>query len=281
MEDFIIQNSFTHENGIFVDNRQHKPSSETSRGEEASYWYKHRSKCIVSLIQRWYCGDCFVDVGAGSGYISMNIMKAGYNVTVFEPIFIRANQCKERGVPTVMCGYFSPDNVKPGSVPAVGLFDVLEHIEDDMGFLKSIRELMADEGLFFLTVPAHNKLWSASDDFCHFRRYSLKTLADLINKCGFEIQYKTYIFSLLIIPIFLLKTIPDKIFRKDRSSKATEGGQKQYNRNNTVKLHHKAHKPSALARMLFSVMKFEISRIAKGEKVPFGASCLLVAKKVK
>ena len=38
---------------------------------------------------------------------------------------------------------------------AVGLFDVIEHIEDDEGAIRQIHKLLQQEGCLVLTVPAH------------------------------------------------------------------------------------------------------------------------------
>src|SRR5205814_3237017 len=54
----------------------------------------------------------------------------------------------------------------------VGMFDVLEHIEDDAAALSSVRSLTRPGGHLVLTVPAHKALWSRFDEESHHcRRY--------------------------------------------------------------------------------------------------------------
>ena len=47
----------------------------------------------------------------------------------------------------------------PSSIDSVGLFDVVEHIEDDYLFLKSINKYLKDDGYIYITVPALNFLY--------------------------------------------------------------------------------------------------------------------------
>src|SRR5262245_37315921 len=53
----------------------------------------------------------------------------------------------------------------------IGMFDVLEHIQDDIGALRDIRSLLDPDGALLLTVPAHASLWSYFDEASrHCRR---------------------------------------------------------------------------------------------------------------
>ena len=62
--------------------------------------------------------------------------------------------CQGRGLTSVICSTLQDAGFKPGTVPAAGLFDVLEHIEDDVGFLKTLNEILVPKGRVFLTVIA-------------------------------------------------------------------------------------------------------------------------------
>jgi SAM-dependent methyltransferase len=115
-----------------------------------------------------------------------------------------------RGLKNIICSTLEDAGFKTNSLPAAGLFDVVEHISNDLCFLKTINFYMRPGGFLFITVPAYNILWSKEDvDAGHFRRYTLYELKKTLNKAGFKIEYATYIFSFLILPIFLFRTIPD------------------------------------------------------------------------
>ncbi len=106
------------------------------------------------------------------------------------------------------------------------LMDVLEHIEDDTGFLTSLveRNYVGDDTLFFITVPAHASLFSYHDTFLgHYRRYDRKMLGEVCKKAGLEKQRSGYLFfSLWIarkIQFLLLKT------RKIKKAPASDLGE--------------------------------------------------------
>ena len=56
---------------------------------------------------------------------------------------------------------------------AIGAFDVLEHIEDDVAVIEEVGRALRPDGMFVMTVPQHPALWSPQDDHAyHVRRYT-------------------------------------------------------------------------------------------------------------
>ena len=69
------------------------------------------------------------------------------------------------------------DQADYGSAEFVALLDVLEHQEDDKGFLRSLVDKMQPGSTLLLTVPALQGLWSQWDEALgHFRRYDKASL---------------------------------------------------------------------------------------------------------
>ena len=60
----------------------------------------------------------------------------------------------KRGLTNVVRGTLADARFHPRTLGAVGLFDVIEHIEDDVAFLRAIRPLLMDGAPVYLTVPA-------------------------------------------------------------------------------------------------------------------------------
>ncbi|CAN2171204.1 hypothetical protein MCEMRE212_00059 [Candidatus Nanopelagicaceae bacterium] len=85
------------------------------------------------------------------------------------------------------------------------LTDVLEHIEDDAGFLRDI-VLQADRNsTFIITVPAMMSLWSGHDVYLkHYRRYTKSNLKALATGAGLMVQKTRYTYSTLF-PIAYLQ----------------------------------------------------------------------------
>ncbi len=65
--------------------------------------------------------------------------------------------------------------------------EVLEHIQDDRAALAQWYQLVRPGGHLLLSVPAHQRLFSAEDELVgHFRRYEKKELIQKLSDAGFE-----------------------------------------------------------------------------------------------
>lgn len=233
--------------------------------EEDSFWFKHRKNCILEAIRVFPPEGVFFDIGGGNGYMSLAIKNVGIDTVLVEPGIEGATNARKRGLPQVICATLEDVGFKINSIGAVGLFDLLEHIEDDAGFLKTINELLVPNGRVYITAPAHKILYSINDkQGGHYRRYSLTSLTRELKSAGFEIDFKTYIFSLLPLPIFLFRTIPSILGLKKREFKKIQ----------------KEHRQPARGfdGLLTKVLDREIRALKNKRTIPFGASCLVVAR---
>lgn len=87
---------------------------------------------------------------------------------------------------------------------AVCMFDVLEHLEDDVLAMKRIQTMLKPNGQAILTVPAHQWLWSRDDAIAfHKRRYNLKQLKSVVEAAGFKRHY----FFISILPLLFLRRL--------------------------------------------------------------------------
>ena len=67
-------------------------------------------------------------------------------------------------------------------------FEVIEHIDDDVGAVGAWVEHLAVGGDLLLSVPAHAERFAAADRLAgHFRRYSRQQLAELVTTVGLEV----------------------------------------------------------------------------------------------
>lgn len=77
----------------------------------------------------------------------------------------------------------------------IGLFDVVEHVRDDVGLLRQASTLSVPGGRILLTVPADPRLWSKFDRYAgHYRRYTRDMLTGLLKNAGIE--------TVQILPLF-------------------------------------------------------------------------------
>ena len=129
---------------------------------------------------------------------------------------------------------------------------------------------MKEDSYIFITVPAYQFLWSNDDTVGgHFKRYTIKSLNQLLEETGFSKNYATYFYSFLILPIFIFRTIP-YIFKITRPKKDVK-----------VEKYTKEHKnrKGLIGKLLQLLFKLEYSLISKNKTILFGGSILLVAKK--
>jgi SAM-dependent methyltransferase len=233
--------------------------------EEDSFWFRHRSQCIVELLRQFPpCGPLF-DVGGGNGYVAKAMRQAGFDAVVVESSPVGARHAAARGIQPVICSTLQDAGFHPGVFPAVGLFDVLEHIADDRAFLKLVRDLLPLGGRLFVTVPAYELLWSTEDDRAqHHRRYTLSALGSALASSGFSMDFGSYFFAFFPIPIFLLRALPSRLWRS-----TSEFNRKQ-----------REHRPpkGMAGRLLEIVLGAELAMLRGRHRIPFGGSCLAVAR---
>lgn len=263
--------------GIWYANKT-EPVSYPSKGNEAcfeiedqSFWFKHRNNCIIELVKKFPPrgkGPIF-DVGGGNGFVAKGLMNAELDVVLVEPGATGARNAKRRGLQHVVCASTLTAGFKPGSMPAIGIFDVLEHIMDDLGFLRHLYDLLEPHGMLYLTVPAYNFLWSDEDVYAnHSRRYSLWELQKLCFKVGFDVKFLTGIFQWLIAPIFCFRALPYRLLGKR---------EKKIGDLNAKKADHTL--PRWFEALASGFQALELKRISQSRNFSLGASLLLAAHK--
>lgn len=238
--------------------------------EEGSFWFRHRNDCIAALARSHpppSAGTIF-DVGGGNGFVSLGLARAGFDVVLVEPGREGARNAKRRGLDRVVCATLEGARLAEQSLPACGLFDVLEHIEDDLGFLRSMRRLLRPGGKLYATVPAYPWLWSKDDELAgHFRRYRLRSLVRLLERAGYEVEFSSYFFRFTPPAILLLRTLPSLLglARNRISSEVVRRDHLALNR--------------GLGRLLRPLLTAELRQLSRNSAISFGGSCLVVARR--
>ncbi|MFT5173435.1 MAG: SAM-dependent methyltransferase [Gammaproteobacteria bacterium] len=103
-------------------------------------------------------------------------------------------------------------------------FEVLEHIDDDIGSLHRIFDLTAAGGQFIMSVPAYQKKWQKIDAYSgHFRRYERAELNQKLKDSGFSsIEIVDYGFPLTA----LMYPFRQAFYRPNTSSSLKERSKK-------------------------------------------------------
>ena len=236
--------------------------------EDNSFWFQHRNHCISAVISAFpptENGTIF-DIGGGNGFVSLHIVNKGFNVALVEPSKAGAVHAKQRGIKNIICATSETAGFNCESLPAIGLFDVIEHIENDAEFLKSMYSLLKPGGNLYLTVPLYQALWSNEDKLAgHYRRYTTTSAKEAVKAAGFEVEYASCFFRVLPLPIYFLRALPYKL---GITKEATEGSLKAHTKNSSL-----TH------RLVNAILKPELQQLHNKQQMRFGASLILVAKK--
>jgi len=149
----------------------------------------------------------------------------------------------------------------------IGMFDVLEHLDNDIQVLRDLNRLLLTGRYLMLTVPAHMSLWSYFDAAsCHRRRYALGELQQKLLSTGFAVdfisEFMTALFPILWIGRRLRRTAP------------TGDGNR-----------HLAERELRIIPVFNGLMarflSWEAVWLARRRRLPFGTSVLALARKVR
>ena len=233
--------------------------------EESSFWFRHRNEVILHAVRNFPPqAGVLLDVGGGNGFVTRALQDGGWDAALVEPNASGAANALRRGVRRVVVGGLESIATQGDAVGALAFFDVVEHVADDRGFLARAAEVLRPGGRVYVTVPTFSWLWSADDVSAgHFRRYRPAEIAGLLERSGFAVDYATCIFSLLPLPIFILRSIPTRLAIRRRPAASD------------VSRDH-ARWPSPLDPLL----RWEAEAVRRRKRIPFGASCLLVATRI-
>jgi len=181
--------------------------------EDSSYWFLHRLDCLQALIEQFPPDGDLYDIGGGNGFVAAGLERAGWPAVLVEPGSGALN-ARRRGLTRVVQATLSDAGFTAGSMPSAGAFDVVEHIPDDLAFLRELRAALRPGGRFYCTVPAWPALWSDEDDSAgHHRRYTPHSLARVLRAAGFEVEFLSPFFGWLMAPVFLLRALPSRLRR--------------------------------------------------------------------
>lgn len=141
-----------------------------------------------------------LDIGCGSGTISLYLASKGYSVKGIDISRAAINTCKNSAKNMMLKNVkFEilefPKKIPTGKYDLIFFSEVIEHLPNDELALKRIHTLLNYNGTLFLSTPSKNaplyKL-GATNKFDkkvgHLRRYEAEELTNKLKKCGFKIK---------------------------------------------------------------------------------------------
>src|SRR3989344_353355 len=237
--------------------------------ESKHFWFDGRNNVISAFIKNIISNRkdlSFIDIGCGTGYVLPCLEKLGFSVTGLDMYEEGLRLARERSKSPLIRADFNSVNLKK-QYDAVGVFDVLEHIDDEIAFLKNCKKILKKNGWIFLTVPAFMSLWSKHDVVAgHKRRYAKKSLVKLFSQNGFNIQKIEYFGFFHFFPLLLFKKYQNQHLERIK--------------NDPIEITKYTMKipPYPINKLLQYLFVFE-NRLMNFFSFPFGSSIILSAKK--
>jgi SAM-dependent methyltransferase len=176
--------------------------------EGRHFWFLARREVIVDGIKDslpdWPARPLF-DIGCGTGGLLAYLAGAGIPVAGACDAYLRAVETTRARlpVPVLLVDEDGPPPLAAGQ-PALAMFDVLEHIDDDEAALRWMHAVLEPGGALVLTVPAHPRLFGPADRLAHHRRrYTRRELDRKLRAAGFEVRRLTH-FMAPLVPLLAL-----------------------------------------------------------------------------
>ncbi len=146
------------------------------------------------FIGRHLGGGELLDVGCATGAFLTSIQDFGaWRVWGIEPGLAAARVARRQGL-QVMVARFEDVRLSPGTLDAITLWDVLEHLPDPVAALTRARLALRPTGLVFLNVPVLDSLdarlfgpyWCGLDLPRHLTLFDHRSLAACLGAAGLD-----------------------------------------------------------------------------------------------
>lgn len=178
-------------------------------------WEVARSRFFVHLLDRLAgaVATRVLDVGSGDAWLAGQLRAASpaFEITCWDVNYAPDELAElAEGNPGLLFSSKSPE----GSFGGILMLDVIEHVEDDLDFVRTtIQEHLQEGGWLLASVPAYQSLFTSHDTWLkHYRRYSPTACRNLLNSAGLDVVAEGGLFHSLL-PIRGLSAAKERLRR--------------------------------------------------------------------
>lgn len=231
-------------------------------GHDAEHWwFVARRRILRDRIAALGlpAGARILEAGCGPGGNLPMLAEFG-SVSAIEPNETARRMAEARSGLAVGTATLPDDSLfPPESFDLVVALDVIEHIADDTGAVRSLARLLRPGGAFLMTVPAYSWLWSQHDERHHHkRRYTRRAVRALLDGAGLEVELLSHYNTLLTPAVVLRRGLARLAGARLGPDDAMPG--------------------PALNRALTAIFGFE-RHLLRHVSLPFGISILAIARR--
>jgi 2-polyprenyl-3-methyl-5-hydroxy-6-metoxy-1,4-benzoquinol methylase len=163
---------------------------------EKHWWWRSRTELIVDKLRQLRPAQGWkriLDIGCGDALFFDRLAEFG-EVEGVEPCAELVSPNSPHRNRIYVCPF--DGNFRPGKqYSLILMLDVLEHLEDPVGALRCVLDLLAPEGIVIVTVPAFMALWTNHDVLNHhLTRYTKQGFRNVTRQAGLQIEEERYLY---------------------------------------------------------------------------------------
>jgi len=167
--------------------------------------------------RRWFVelalphlGEHPIEVGSGLGYYATDWAPhfERFTATEADPDRLVLLKDKLKGYPNIDVRQLLLPSEESGQYSGAVSYNVLEHIEDHVGALRSMRQLVRPGGRIVLIVPAFPFAMSPVDIATgHVRRYTKKSMRAALTEAGLTVEKVKYVNALGLLGYYMATSV--------------------------------------------------------------------------
>jgi SAM-dependent methyltransferase len=249
--------------------------------EDRHFWFRSRNKIIADslgeIVDTLPAGYRMLEIGCGTGNVLRMLEKiCSQGKVVGMDLFAEGLQFART---RVSCSLVQSDlNYPPfrQDFNIIGMFDVLEHLVDDVAVLKNVGQMLCKDGVVVLTVPAFQSLFSYFDEASHHvRRYEIDNLNSALLKAGYRVEYISYYMALTFPIVWLVRKLSPLLNGRRQITSQLE---------NDELVHDMSVNELRIVPIANDVLAWLLTReawfISRRIRIPFGTSLIAIARKI-
>ncbi len=253
-------------NSATADNVGFDPShfARLARAEAGNFWFRARNRLILWSVEKFApSAENFLEIGCGTGFVLQAIAERFPNMSLSgSELFAEGLPFASKRIPQASLRTLDAKQLDiENEFDAIGAFDVIEHIDNDVLVLSNLHKALRIDGHLFINVPQHQFLWSQSDEIaCHCRRYERQDLVKKLEYAGFTVVFATSFVALLLPMMLVSRWWSNNV---DRSQSVLS----------------ELEMRGPLNFLLEQILNLELALVRLGVRWPMGGSLYVVARK--